>query len=223
MVALTAFLFVGCDDESTDGMTRITYYPELTLMGETTVSIDKGSAYVEPGYKAVMNGEDVTADVNVSSNVDTSRSGVYSITYSIANSDGIAATASRKVVVADPAYPLEGLYLVSPDSYRDNGGTIGRYGGNYEVVILSDGAGGYNVDDLLGGWYCQRAGYGTDYSMSGNVTLNADATITMNRSYIIGWKDGLDSLEDGTFDAASGTLSWKAVYVGMEFYITMNK
>lgn len=222
--ALAAVSMVGCDDESTAGMTRITYYPELTLEGETTLYLDKGAGYTEPGYSAILNGEDVTADVKVTSSVNTANSGVYSVTYSIVNADGFASTASRTVIVTDPADAVEGVYEVDPASYRLRAGAQVAYGGNYTVLILNNGDGTYAVDDLLAGWYCVRAGYGTTYAMQGTISVSG-GVVSLVDSFLAGWGDSATSLTDGTFDIATGTMTYNLEYTDtpMNFYVTMYK
>ena len=223
LLAVTAFW--SCDDDSTAGMTRITYYPELTLEGATTVFVDKGSAFVEPGYTALLNGEDVTDQVQVSSNVNTSKSGVYSVSYSIVNEDGFASNASREVIVLDANDPVEGAYYVDPTSYRFYNGAALAYGSSFMILVINRGDGTYSVDDLLGGWYCQRAGYGTDYAMQGVVVFEADGTITMLDSYVPGWGDSATSLTESSWDAATGTISYNLEYTDypFNFYVTMYK
>lgn len=209
-------------DKSTEGLTRITYYAELTLEGESTLYVDKGATFVEPGYTAVMNGEDVTDQVKVSSNLDTSTSGVYTITYSIVNADGFYSTDQRTVIVTDPNDPIEGYWDTDANSYRDyNGQTF--YGASYPVLIINNGDGTYNVEDMLGGWYYYRSGYGSSYAMSGVIAIEG-GVVTLVSSYIAGWGDGLDYLENGVYDANSKTLSWKVRYAGeLDFYVKMNK
>ncbi len=116
--ALAAFTLVGCQKITTEGMTRITYYAELTIEGSPIITVAKGTSYVDPGYSATMQGEDVTEQVKVTSNVDMSKSGAYTVDYAIANADGFAKTGSRTVVVADPNDPIEGGYIVDPASFR---------------------------------------------------------------------------------------------------------
>lgn len=223
---LIAFVFtltlISCGEDSTAGLTHITYYAELTLEGESTLYLDKGDTFVEPGYTATMNGEDVTDQVTVTSNVDTSTSGVYTISYSIVNDDGFYSTATRKVIVMDPNDPIEGYWDTDADSYRDyNGQTL--YGASYPILIFNNGDGTYDVEDMLGGWYYYRAGYGSSYAMAGVITIDG-STVTLESSYIPGWGDSLDSLEDGVYDAATGMLSWHVSYAGyLEFYVTMYK
>lgn len=219
-----AFAMSSCDDDSTAGMTRITYYPVLTLDGASTLYLHRGDAFTEPGYSAELNGEDVTGDVNVSSNVDTSKSGVFSVVYSITNADGFASTASRKVIVTNPADPVEGVYLTDANSYRDIGGTQVAYGKSFQILVFAKGGGVYAVDDLLGGWYCQRAGYGTNYAMVGTITVDDAGVVELGDSYINGWGDSLVKWSEGQFDADAGTLKWCAEYVqDMKFFVTMYK
>lgn len=213
----------SCDKES-EGLTSITYFPIITLEGDTYLIVDKGSQFVDPGFTAELNGEDVTSQVKVVSNVDTNKSGVYSISYSVNNADGFAATASRTVVVLNTADAIEGFYMTTLDSHRINSsGVETAYGKSFEILVIGNGDGTYFVDDILGGYYCQRAGYGSNYALGGNIAVDADGNVTVIDSYLPGWGDSLDDMVDGKYDAATGTFSWDAQYAGMDFYVTMTK
>ncbi len=218
---IAATLFTGlcsCQKLTTEGVTRITYYPILTLEGESTVFLDKGATFVEPGYYAELNGEDVTSKVEVKSNINSAVSGVYSVNYSILNEDGFASNASRKIVVLDSNDPVEGIYMVDKTSERN-----GTYYGGYEVLIIGQGNGNYSVEDLLGGWYWMRAGYGTNYAMSATINIDDSGKASLVKSYIPGWGDGVDSFE-GNYDFATNTLSYNTVYAGtLIFNINMIK
>ena len=207
LFALCALVLTSCDKKS-EGLSRITYYPSITLNGDTYMVWEKGEAYVEPGYYSELNGEDVTSQVTVSGNVDVNKSGIYTLTYTtVKNEDGFDASASRTVVVLDSSSNIEGFYLNQATSNRN--GTA--YGKNYEVLVIDNGDGTVTVDDILGGWYCQRAGYGTKYAMTATIDVADDGTMTLISSYVPGWGDGLDSLE-GTFDAATSTFNFVCVY-----------
>ena len=224
MILMLATMFVtSCEDDSTEGLTFITYYPTLTLEGESFVVAEKGTAFQDPGYVATLKGEDVTDQVEVISSVNMNQSGLYSITYKIVNEDGFAKTASRQVLVVDPNDPVEGAYYTTSDSYRNSGGKITVYGASYLLYVLANGDGTYTINDMLGGYYEKRAGYGSAYAMVGDFTVAEDGTITALSGTVAGWGDGMDYLEEGKFDAATGTISWKVGYAGMDFYVTMNK
>ena len=222
MLALVCFALTSCGDKESEGLSRFTYYPVLELAGDEYMVVDKGSTFQDPGYTATLNGEDVSSQVTVNSNVNTSKSGVYSVVYSIVNSDGIAANAKRTVVVLDPTNAVEGFYLTQPDSYRLRQGTQVAYGRAFEILIIDNGDGTYDVDDMLGGWYCQRAGYGTKYAMTATIAIEADGTVKCLYNYVPGWGDGLDDFE-GTFNAATSTFQIKAVYAAMDFVQTWVK
>lgn len=218
-IAITLFACLcSCTKLTTEGVTRTTYYPTLSLEGESTIFLDKGASFVEPGYYAELNGEDVTSNVEVKSNINSAVSGVYSVTYTILNEDGFASNASRKIIVLDPNDPVEGVYMVDKTSDRN-----GTYYGGYEVLIIGEGGGDYSVEDLLGGWYWLRAGYGTSYAMSATINIADDGTVSLVDSYVPGWGDSADSFE-GSYDFASNTLSYTTVYAGtLTFNVNMIK
>lgn len=218
-----AMIFNSCTDDSTEGLTRITYYPELTLEGDKTLYLDKGASFTDPGYSAILNGEDVSDQVEISTNLNTNKSGIYTISYSIVNADGFSSSASRKIIVTDPNDAIEGIYYTDPESYRLYNGAQVAYGNSFTILILNNGDGTYNVDDLLGGWYCQRAGYGSDYAMQGIISVSADGSIEMLASYVPGWGDTATGMTDGKFE--DGTITWNLEYTDYPFFfiVTMYK
>ena len=223
LLSLVAFTFASCSDDESEGKSRFTFYPTIELAGDATMTVGKGTAYVEPGFTSTLNGEDVTDQVTISGTVNTNKSGVYTLTYTTTkNSDGFSASASRKVIVLDLNSAVEGFYLTQADSYRLREGAKVAYGAQYEILIIDNGDGTYDVDDLLGGWYCQRVGYGTNYALAGTVAIAEDGTVTCNDSYIIGWGDSHDDFS-GTFDAATSTFHVDVVYAGMNFVQTWVK
>ena len=169
-----------------------------------------------------MNGEDVSGQVTVSGSVNTNKSGIYTLTYTtVKNEDGFDASASRTVVVLDPNSDIEGFYLTQPSSYRSYNGNEVAYGSSYEILVIDNGDGTLDVDDLFGGWYAQRAGYGANYMMGGTIALAADGSLSLVSSLVPGWGDSLESVE-GTY--SSGVFTLVAEYVsGMKFYETWVK
>ena len=214
LFAVVALLVTSCGDKESEGKSRFTYYPTIELEGDTYLVWDKGTPFVDPGYVSTMNGEDVTAEVMISGTPDVNKSGIYTMTYTTKkNDDGFDASASRTVVVLDPNSAVEGFYLTQPDSYRTYNGNEVAFGNAFEILVIDNGDGTLYVDDLFGGWYCQRAGYGTKYAMGGTISLAADGTVGLISSLVPGWGDGLDSFE-GKFDAATSTINFVCVYAG---------
>ena len=222
LLAVVALLVTSCGDKTSEGMSRFTYYPTIELEGDSYLVWDKGTPWQDPGYSSILNGEDVTGEVTISGAPDVNKSGIYTLKYTTKkNSDGFDASATRTVVVLDPNSEIEGFYLTQPDSYRSYNGNDVAYKNAYEILIIDNGDGTLTVDDLFGGWYCQRAGYGTNYAAFGYISLAEDGTVGLIDSIVPGWGDSLDDLT-GTY--ADGVFTIDATYVGtMHFFETWVK
>ncbi len=74
--------------------------PTIILNGETTIYLAVGSKYTEPGYVAIDNCDgDVTEQVLVKSDVDTSKPGTYYVSYSVIDEFKNMQTVTRTVKV----------------------------------------------------------------------------------------------------------------------------
>lgn len=74
--------------------------PEITLLGDSSISISAGEAFTDPGYTASDNCDgDVTDRVTTDGSVDIYRAGTYTIHYQAADSYGNTADATREVTV----------------------------------------------------------------------------------------------------------------------------
>lgn len=218
MMMATVVLFLSaCSDDDSEGLTRVTYYPTIELEGDDYMVIDKNSTYEEPGYVSLYNGEDVSDQVVVTGNVDTSKSGVYTLNYhTLVNEDGFSASISRTVVVVNPESEIEGFYLVDKDSYREYNGAQVAYGDNFEVLIIDNEDGTYTISDLLGGWYDQRAGYGSECAMEGLVTIGEDGNMEMLDSFVPYWGDSANDFS-GSYDAQTHSFTWDCNYTDYPF------
>lgn len=221
-----AFGFTSCEKQS-EGKTRITYYAELTLKGDATMVVAKGSEFKDPGCTAIMKGEDVSDQIKVASNVNTAESGVYTVHYSIVNADGFEASTDRTVVVLNVESAIEGFWACTPESYRTNTntGAVVAYGASFQFLIFDNGNGTYDVEDLLAGWYCQRAGYGEDYAMQARIAIDDKGAISLLGSYVPGWGDAADALSaDAKYDAAANKITYTVTYAEyLDFTVELNK
>lgn len=80
--------------------TRKIASPTIILSGNSTVTINQGSSYKEPGYSARdAYGTNLTSRVKVTSNINTSRAGSYTIKYTVTDSYGNTSSKTRTVIV----------------------------------------------------------------------------------------------------------------------------
>ena len=92
--------------------------PIIALSGNAEITLTQGDSYSEPGYTATDAGDgDLTGAVEVQNSVDTSTPGDYTVTYSVSDSAGNAASAVRTVHVAPaPKVPAgKVVYLTFDD------------------------------------------------------------------------------------------------------------
>lgn len=132
-------LLVSCENEDTEGVSKVTNYPTITINGESLEVLFLGDTYTEKGAIS-MAGSEILA-TTTSGQVNTNAIGVYKITYSAKNSDGFSASKKRTIIV-----------MSKSPSAIDLSGTFFRSGNANNVTRISDrvykcdNATGYNVD-----------------------------------------------------------------------------
>ena len=102
MFAVSAFAACNKDDnfnypEGTVGISKIIYFPAVTINGDRLIILKEGDTYTEPGVVATLNGQ--PADVVTTGAVNTAVPGVYDLTYTASNDQGYTASDWRTVVV----------------------------------------------------------------------------------------------------------------------------
>ena len=98
---------------------EIVYYdpipPELTLLGDSSITLAYGKEYVEPGYSAYDNCDgDLTDKVEVTGSVNSKQAGTYKITYTVTDRYGNTDTAERTVKVKARILPKPQQPEVTP-------------------------------------------------------------------------------------------------------------
>lgn len=78
--------------------------PKIILNGTTSMTVSMNKQYSEPGYKANMDGKDVSDKVKIKGNVDTDKPGTYEITYTVKVKDK-EKKITRKIKVIDDIKP----------------------------------------------------------------------------------------------------------------------
>jgi hypothetical protein len=105
--------------------------PTITLVGANPLNINVGDIFTDPGATA-NDTEDgnLTSSISTTTNVNTAVAGTYNVNYSVTDSGGLSASASRTVVVNDVVVPP--IPPVNPPI--DNGGGGGGIGGHRHPV-----------------------------------------------------------------------------------------
>ncbi len=213
--------FVTSCSEDTAGVTGITYYPTLDVLGDASVVLYVGDTYVEQGCTAQLDGEDVSGQVIIdTSALNTNAIGIYNVSYIIYNADGFSTTATRTVYVAD-ATAIANLYfgeVASPTKhYYDS-----------PIYITDNGDGTYQIDDIIGGYQFNgvNAGFEPAYDLhaEGNIRINADGTVEQvgeTGSWYFGDNGLVANITSGTFDADTRTFSLIVNYDGTELNVTL--
>lgn len=96
---------------------RDTAAPQITLNGDAEMEIEGREKFTDPGATAVDDRDgDVSASITASGYVDIYEEGTYTVTYTVADSAGNQAEATRKVKVKS-AYtnPAHSIYLTFDD------------------------------------------------------------------------------------------------------------
>ena len=160
-ILLLVVLSISCDKDSEDISFR-TDYPVLTMTGDALIVINKGDAYAEPGIIAMI-GEEETEVATVGS-VDPNTPNIYKIDYSAVNADGFSASATRYIIVMDPATTAGNDFT---GSYERTFYTVAR-SGTFADWELTSTPGVYTVTDV-GGVDASDYEYGlTVYNVTGN-------------------------------------------------------
>lgn len=206
---LSILTMTSCKKDS-KGVSFITTYADMELEGPSTLFWQLNEPYVDPGCTAMEGDINLTDQITVKSNVNTAKGGVYTVTYSVNNSDGFPASVSRTVVVCDKNAPLNGYY--ESRITRDyNGASANR--GPYTLLVFGVGGDDYYVQDLLGRWYDVGSGYGAAYAGPGVIRLKGDNTFELISSENLGFSGESAPVffDESTYDPATKTIKLNTI------------
>jgi len=214
-------LFVSCEqDDTTDGVSRITYFPEMELIGDALIISPIGTAFTDPGIIATAGGEPIEYTASIGkgrwsgNDLDTNVADYHTITYSALNEDGIPGTLTREVYVSntgDLTTSIEGVYL--SDTERGNSES---YENLSAVMIIKTGPNTYMLTHGIGGYYDLGRNYLDLYFVvqGAIITVNNLATndITVTDAHLNNpwWGDNPFSISDFTVDASTKTITFTA-------------
>lgn len=209
----------SCDD-STEDLSKVTYFAELNLKGDDFVKLSVGETYTEPGYEATENGEDISERVKVSGSVNSTTPGFYNLVYSVANVDGFSVSKSRQVMVVDPDH--------FASAYQGESQTSTRHYTGAPILITKNSDGTYLIDDLLGGlqFYGLNPGFEPmyDFHAEAKVKLNDDNTLSLLE--VGNWYFASQltlSLTEGKYNPETGVVTMTVDYGGTPLSVTLTK
>lgn len=218
-IALLTVSLWGCEKEY-ETVTRVTYFPDITVTGAPIVFSPQNAAYTDQGAKSTENGKEI--ETKVVSTVNSSVVGSYSVNYSAVNVDGFSASASRKVIIYDPktsTTDISGNY--SGDVMRS--GTRG-YKGNPVTLTKVNGLNGiYAISDWIAGFYDvgSHYKYGPDYRFVGYIQITSDNKVVL-LDMANPWGDPFTSVV-GTYDPATKKINYSAKWLTYTFVVDLVK
>lgn len=111
--------------------------PEIKLNGSSTITINVGDKFTDPGATATDKKDgDLTNKIVITGKVDTSKAGTYKITYTVEDSAKNKASATRTVIVKE-----------SSSGGNNNGGNNGNNTGDNELGNNTTGGGNNTADN----------------------------------------------------------------------------
>lgn len=156
IVTLT-MLFAACSKDTDDVSKLVTVsYPEVTLKGESIVTLQVGAAYTDAGATVKDDITGQTSDLTpADSNVDPSAPGLYLVQFLAANANGYEASKTRVVTVTSVTNSID----YSGNYVRSNGQICVITKIDNGVYQLNNPGGAPGADDVI--IYMVEAGPGT--------------------------------------------------------------
>jgi len=162
LISVVFAFTTSCDEDSTEDISRITYYPEFEMTGDQYYFIDIGGTYEEPGIKAFSGEEELDVTIEGDDAIDTDSSAIYTVTYTATNADGYDKSVERYVVVKDGD-------LTATDF--PTGEFAGGYYGDGTMTVTQEKTGIYKSTDIFG--------YGDPYPTPGTYVDRGNGNLTV--------------------------------------------
>jgi len=200
--------------------------PSLALNGPTTLVLECGSGFSDPGATAFDTCDgDLTGSIDIDGTVDPSTPGLYALTYSVSDSSGNAASISRNVEVTDTTAPVLALNgsafidVACGSAFNDPGATAtDACDGNLSASIAVTGTVNTDTPGTYVLTYSVTDASGNAASIDRTVSVN-DTTapvLTLNGAETIEVECGTAFADPGATatDACVGDLSSEVAVTG---------
>ena len=94
------------------GISKVAYYPSITINGPKFTTIVEGEAYDDPGATALLNGDTISYETSMTITPSTP-AGVYTINYTANSPDG--SNSDQRIVVVVPVSVVNDPVIISHD------------------------------------------------------------------------------------------------------------
>lgn len=192
---LSLLAVMGCAEKETFnntqekvGISRVIYFPIVSLKGDRYVYVAAGSAYTEEGVNSKVGDADVP--FTVTGTVNTAVAGVYTLTYTAANSDGFTSSVVRTVAVystdaSAASNDFSGNYA------RSTNGSVAvwtKEGPGVYSVFNPGGAPGTNLTVIVFNATGNTIKIPSQQTNDGNVTTSAEEVYNPGSPASYSWK-----------------------------------
>ena len=177
IITLAATVWACNSDLESEGLSRITYFPEFVKEGADFYLIDESEDFVDPGITVLEQGQEIPFTASFQGRY-TGYSGStigdepdqYTLVYNAINKEGFAAASNRTIVkvnTGDLVNSISGLYWSKP--VRVSGVTYDPV----QVMIWEVEPNVYEISCSVGGFYADGRG-------DGDISLASGGTIVVN-------------------------------------------
>ena len=177
IIMLAATVWACNSDLESEGLSRITYFPEFVKEGEDFYLINESEDFADPGITVLEQGQEIPFTSSFQGRY-TGYSGStigeapdqYTLVYNAVNKEGFAAASNRTIVkvnTGDLVNSISGLYWSKP--VRVSGVTYDPV----QVMIWEVEPNVYEISCSVGGFYADGRG-------DGDVSLAKGGTIIVN-------------------------------------------
>lgn len=182
--------------------------PDITLIGDETVYIAKGSTYTDAGATAIdKNDGNVSSKIKVTTDLNPNKYGTYTVVYTVTNSLGNTAKEVRTVEVSDSGwYTPDYCFEFDPST-----GTIVRYNTSSQYCNSSNMI--VSIPSKINGVTVTTLGMSSFASMSNLDKVYIPNTVTTIGTYAfasssvkeVNLPDSLTTIGDGAFQLSGIT------------------
>lgn len=218
---LTLTTLFSCSYEPEIG-SKITTYPLITLLGDETVFVAKGTAFVDSGAVAVEGENEipyvktVVGDYRNGTSIDTNIIDAYNLNYTATNVDGFNISGIRKVWVYNNGNFIDSIEGIYTSSVRRGGVLTAQYTDMEYVLIWKKADGKYEISDGLGGYYNIGRNFGLGYAareaiITANSISGNDFSVS---NFSVGAFGGNAVVSGFTIDPATKRISYTSIWDG---------